>query len=245
MNIAPSDPLAIRLTTAVHSGDLDDLRALLEEKPELTNARISGRKTGGWRTPLHVVTDWPGYFPNGPATVGLLIEAGADPSAGCEDGPSETPLHCAASSDDLEVAVALIDGGADIEAPGAAIAGGGPLDNAVGYGCWNVARLLVERGARVESLWEAAALGITERVEELLASDPLPTKEDLDEAFYQACHGGQLRMAALLLARGADVDAKPGYSDGTPLDIAGGPDTRRGKLVTWLREHGATSASDV
>jgi hypothetical protein len=86
-----------------------------------------------------------------------------------------------------------------------------------------VARLLVERGARVESLWEAAALGITERVEELLASDPLPTKEDLDEAFYQACHGGQLRMAALLLARGADVNAKPGYSDGTPLDIAGGP----------------------
>jgi len=55
----------------------------------------------------------------------------------------------AASSDDAEVAAALIDGGADIEAPGASIAGGTPLDDAVGYGCWHVARLLVERGAPV------------------------------------------------------------------------------------------------
>ena len=114
--------------------------------PALASVTIGNRD--GWRTPLHVVTDWPGYFPNGPAVARLLIEAGADPSAPCEDGPSETPLHRAASSDDVEVA-ALIDGGADIEAPGASIAGGGPLDNAVGYGCWHVARLLVERGARV------------------------------------------------------------------------------------------------
>jgi hypothetical protein len=44
---------------------------------------------------------------------------------------SETPLHYAASSDDLEVAEALIDGGADLEVPGGSI--GTPLDNAVGY----------------------------------------------------------------------------------------------------------------
>jgi ankyrin repeat protein len=245
MNLAASDPLVVRLTAAVHSGELGDLRALLDEQPELVHARIMGRKPGSWRTPLHLVTDWPGYFANGPAVVGLLIEAGADPSARCEVGPSETPLHWAASSDDLEVAAALIDGGADIEAPGASSAGGGPLDNAVGYGCWHVARLLVERGARVDSLWEAAALGLVERVEELLAADPPTTQGDLDEAFYQACHGGQLRMAALLLSRGADVNAKPGYSNGTPLDIAGGPDTRRGQLVTWLREHGATGTGET
>ena len=57
----------------------------------------------------------------------MLIEAGADPSAPSADGPSETPLHWAASSDDVEVAAALIDGGADIEAPGASIAGAGQL----------------------------------------------------------------------------------------------------------------------
>src|SRR6478735_2290687 len=240
MELSPTDPLAVRLTKAVKSGDVDDLRRLLDEDPGLANVRISGRKPGAWRTPLHLVTDWPGYFPNGPEVVRLLIEAGADPSARCEDGPSETPLHWAASSDDVEVAAALIDAGADIEAPGGSIAGGGPLANAVGYGCWHVARLLVERGARVDALWQASALGMLERVAELLAVDPRPAEEDIDEAFFQACHGGQLRMAAWLLARGADINATPGYSQGqTPLDVAAGTDTRRGQLVSWLRERGA------
>jgi uncharacterized protein len=243
MNLASTDPLAVRLTTAVHSGELGELARLLEEQPKLAKARIAGRR-GGWRTPLHVAADWPGYFPNGPAVVRLLIEAGADPSAPSEDGPSETPLHWAASSDDVEVAAALIDGGADIEAPGGSIAGGGPLANAVGYGCWHVARLLVERGASVDSLWQAAALGMADRALELLAADAPPTQEQIDAAFWQACHGGQLRMAQLLLARGADINATPDYSDQTPLAIAGSTDTRRSQLVTWLRERGATSAQE-
>ncbi|MGZ6642819.1 MAG: ankyrin repeat domain-containing protein [Solirubrobacteraceae bacterium] len=239
MNLAPTDSLAVRLTGAVRAGALDELARLLDEQPDLVRARIAGRH-GGWRTALHVATDWPGYFPNGPAVVRLLIEAGADPSAPGADGPSETPLHWAASSDDVE----LIDGGADIEAPGASIAGAGPLGNAVGYGygCWHVARLLVERGARVDSLWQAAALGMTERVVELLGADPPHTQGQLDGAFWQACHGGQLRMAELLLARGADINAIPGYSTQAPLDIAGSTDTRRGQLFRWLRERGATSA---
>src|SRR5690348_7899571 len=170
MNLAPTDPSAIRLTDAIRSGALDELARMLEAQPELATARIAGRR-GGWRTPLHVAADWPGYFPNGAAVVRLLIEAGADPSAPSDDGPSETPLHWAASSDDVEVAAALIDAGADLEAPGASIAGGGPLGNAVGYGCWHVARLLVQRGARVDSLWQAAALGMGERVRELLGAE--------------------------------------------------------------------------
>src|SRR5207237_8998797 len=126
---------------------------------------------GGQRTPLHVAADWPGYFPNGPEVVRTLLAAGAEPNAPMLGGNAyETPLHWAASSDDVEVARALIDGGADIEALGASIAGGTPLDDAVGYGCWQVARLLVERGARVDRLWQAAALGMRSRLEELLAA---------------------------------------------------------------------------
>ena len=113
-----------------------------------------------------MMTDWPGYFPNGPRIVQILIAAGADPNACTTPAPPETPLHYAASSGDADVAEALIDGGADLEVPGGSI--GTPLGNAIGCGCWNVARLLVLRGARVERLWQAAALGILPRVEVLL-----------------------------------------------------------------------------
>jgi ankyrin repeat protein len=105
-----------------------------------------------------------------------------------------------------------------------------------------VARLLVARGARVHWLWQAAALGMHEHVLELLDADPPPTQQELDEAFWQACHGGQLRMAELLRARGADIDATPGYTEQTALEVAGSTDTRRELLVNWLRERGATSA---
>jgi ankyrin repeat protein len=148
-------------------------------------------------------------------------------------------LHWAASSDDVDVASALISRGANIEATGASIAGGTPLDDAVGYGCWHVARLLVERGARVERLWHAAALGMMPRVEELLAGDPPPIPRDINDAFWQACAAGQRRVAEYLLAKGADINWVPDYAKRTPLDAAGSLDTRRDTLVSWLRDKGA------
>jgi ankyrin repeat protein len=152
-------------------------------------------------------------------------------------------LHWAASSDDVDVAEALIDGDADVEAPGGSI-DDTPLDNAVGYGCWHVARLLVSRGARVDKLWHAAALGVMARVEDLLAASPAPTTDEINQAFWQACHGGQRRTAEYLLTHGADMNASPGYAaEQTPLDIAGELDTRKENIVTWLRELGARSAS--
>ncbi len=45
------------------------------------------------RTALHVVCDWPGYFPNGPQIVRLLITAGADPNYRDPEPRSETPVH--------------------------------------------------------------------------------------------------------------------------------------------------------
>jgi Ankyrin repeats (3 copies) len=148
-----TDAVAVALIAAIHSGDDESLSQILIERRELATARILDRR-GVTRTLLHVVADWPGYFPNGPRTVERLLAAGADPDAATTGGRQpETPLHWAASSDDLEVADALIAGGAAIDVPGGSI--GTPVENAVGYGCWHVARLLRARGAKVDALWVA------------------------------------------------------------------------------------------
>lgn len=224
-----------QLVAAIHHGDLSAVEQLIGVHPVLVSARVHGG-----RTALHVIADWPGYFPNGPQVARLLLDQGADPNVRTVgSGAPETPLHWAASTDDLDVADVLIDGGAELEAEGGSI--GTPLANAVGYGCWHVARRLVERGAEVRTLWQAAALGLRERVVELMTADPGPGPEAVTEAFWQACHGGQRRVAAYLLTHGADRNGRPGYTDKTAAEIAAGPDTRRELLVTWLRDQNPTA----
>jgi ankyrin repeat protein len=227
------------LVAAIRSGDTVVLRQLLDDEPGLASSAIGGAH--GNRTPLHVVADWPGYFPDGPEVVRILIAAGADPNVRNPGKQfAETPLHWAASSDDVDVARALIDGGADVEAADGSI--GTPLDNAIGYACWHVARLLVARGARVDKLWHAAALGMLSRVQELLAERPTPGVHDRSQAFWHACAGGQRRAAELLLGRGVDLNWVPDYAKGTALDAASGLGTRQENVITWLRERGARSA---
>jgi len=240
----PGDsPTAVELRIAVRGGDVDLIKRLLSDEPDLARARFEAR--GGTGTALHFVTDWPGYFPNGPDIVDLLIDAGADPNArttgggSATPGPgSETPLHFAASSDDVDVAVALIDRGADLETPDGSI--GTPLDNAVGYACWHVARLLVMRGAQVEKVWHAGALGMLDRLDDLLASKVDP--EQISQGFWHACAAGQRRAAERLLSAGADLNWEPDYAEGTPLDAAGGLGTRQENVITWLHEKGARTS---
>jgi ankyrin repeat protein len=226
--------VADAVVAAIHAGDVAGLRQLLTDHPSMASPPLGG--TYDSRTPLHVVTDWPGYFPNGPEIVRLLVQAGADPNA--RKPGDETPLHWAASSDDAHVAAALIDAGADVNAPDGSI--GTPLGNAVGYACWEVARLLVTRGARVDEPWQAAALGLLDRVEQLLGDHP--PADEVSKALWHACSGGQRRAAEYLLARAADPNWIPDYARGTSLNAATGLGTQRDNLIGWLRLHGARAA---
>jgi hypothetical protein len=172
--------------------------------------------------------------------VHLLVDAGADPNATTTGpGKPETPLHYAASSDDVDVAAALLDRGADLETPGGSI--GTPLDNAIGYACWHVARLLAMRGARIEKVWHAAALGVLDTLESLLVPG-MVDREEISKGFWHACGAGQRRSAERLLTAGADLDWVPDYAQGTALDAADGLGTRQENVIEWLRSIGARSS---
>lgn len=242
MIISTDAPIAVAAVAAIHTGDVAGLKRLLVEHPELATAALGDEscEDGMTRSLMHVVTDWPGHFPNGAETVAVLVAAGADVNARFTGPHTETPLHWAASSDDVAVLDALLDAGADIEGPGAVIAGGTPMADATAFGQWNAARRLLERGAKT-TLWEASALGLLDRVEAEFAGD-LPPDDDITGSFWGACHGGQLAVAQYLLDRGADLNWV-GWDELTPLDTA-----RRSEaddVVAWLISRGAVAAADV
>ena len=219
------------LVQAIQTGDVATLRRMLSADPGLVHTRPDDQ-----RTLLHIATDWPGHFPNVRDTIVTLAAHGADLNARFVGGPhTETPLHWAASSDDVVALDALLDHGADIEATGAVIDGGTPLADAVAFATWNAARRLIERGAQA-TIWQAAALGLMDRVEG--ACDLLPPRDILTNAFWGACHGGQLLAAQYLLSRGADLNWV-GHDHLTPFEAA----SRNGnpELVAWLRGEGALS----
>jgi uncharacterized protein len=239
LELGSDSPLAIAAVTAIHHGDTDGLKRLLTETSDLATARL-GRAGQGLRTLLHIATDWPGHFPNGTAIVAVLVDAGADVNAPMIGGThNETPLHWAASSDDVAVLDALLDRGADIEARGAVIADGTPLADAVAFGQWKAARRLIERGAKA-NMWEAAALGLMDRLQEHFAKTVSPTHEEITNAFWCACHGGQRESAEFLLKLDADINWV-GHDQLAPLDAASRSEAKA--LVEWLTSQGGQISS--
>jgi ankyrin repeat protein len=222
---------------AVRAGDTVALGVLLEAHPDLATMRLPGH---GPRTMLHVATDWPGHFPNVARTVALLAAAGADPDAPFIGPHTETPLHWAASSGDVEAMQALLAAGADVNAPGAVIGGGTPMADATAFGQWAAAACLLAHGART-NLFEAASLGLVDRVAQRLGHDVLSPVE-VTSAFWGACHGGQRSTAQVLLERGADLNWV-GYDGLTPLDAA----ERSGAtdLIEWLAGCGAMTGGQI
>ena len=158
----------------------------------------------GGRTPLHVVTDWPGYFPNGPA----IVHCSSKPER------SRTPATPGDRGDAAALGgeqrrcrrrlEALIEAGADIEAPDGSI--GTPLDNAIGYGCWHVARCSWAPAPGRQALARRRARP-ARRLETLAGQDP--PVEERSKAFWHACAGGNAVRPEHLLAQGADLDWVP------------------------------------
>jgi ankyrin repeat protein len=149
----------------------------------------------------------------------------------------KTPLHWAAEYNHYDIARMLLDAGADLEATTSW--GATALDWAGTMGSTRVADLLLARGAKGMNLIAAASLGKLDLVREFLdsgaplAARPVPLEPDdhwpadsarmkgdmISNAFYGACRNGHTAVAAFLLDRGADVNAK-GVFGGTGLHWA-------------------------
>lgn len=236
-------PSAHAVVQAIHAGDTLTLRRLLHENPGLATERFGpADQRAAERTLLHVATDRPGHYPHGAETVAILAEAGAEVSSPCTGPYAETPLHWAASSNDVEPLDALLDVGADIEAPGGVFGGGTPLADAVGFAQWKAAKHLIQHGART-TLWQAAALGLRSRIRERFPDRLQPPPDEVNTGFWYACHGGQFNAAIFFLGEGASLNWIPEWEKLTPLDAA----RRSGAnhLVEFLRTHGAKSATEL
>lgn len=205
---------------AVLSGDVDTLRQWLSVHSDRVNDTLGDNPS----TLLHYTTDWPGPVPRAAESIELLVSHGADVDArfvSPESIAAETPLHWAASTDDADAALALIQAGATLDVTGGVIGNGTPLTNAVVFRKWRVAELLLDAGATI-SLPIVAGLGRLDLVETFFNEagefrNPHPSlphldsvsngQLELDRAMCLAGLGGRLEVTRFLLERGADINA--------------------------------------
>ena len=239
-----------RAQVAVEAGDVETLKRLIAANPELVHRTTADNP----RTLLHTLCDYPGHRPRSRLTAEILIRAGADVDARAKfegkTDPGETPLHWAASSDDVEMIEVLLDNGAKIDIDGGVIANGTPLWEAVVFCMPNAAARLIQRGATY-NLMIAAGVGrldlvaeffdaqgeITDRAGTLPGwSTPRPARDCIDSAFGMACRNGHLETAQWLLQKHPDINRKNPVGE-TPLDQA--ISRKHAAVAAWLTSIGA------
>jgi ankyrin repeat protein len=229
------DPF-VRAYRAVEAHDVDGLRSLLDEFPQLPGERgTNGNDLLGM---AGATCD--------ERLVELLLERGSDPSAANSHG--WTALHQAAYVGLPRLARTLLDAGAPVEVS-ARGDGGTPLIVALFWGHRETAELLAEGGVAPRNLRAAAGLGRVELVEELAggtgespagahrafyrphsgfppwrpSGDP---QEVLDEALSWAARNDRPDAIEALTAHGAALDA----------------DVYRGTALTWAAACGRVAA---
>jgi ankyrin repeat protein len=229
----PADNDFEAAANAVVGGDLQTLQSLLRAHPDLVRARSARVHRA---TLLHYVSangveDWRQKTPpNAVAIARCLLEAGAEVDALAETyggGIAQTTMNLLVSSThpaDAGLQSALADVLIDF---GAAINGlddeGSPIMTALMFGYGDAAEALARRGARIDNLVAAAAIGRLDVVQQLIDDvDPKPSlrkiywinlpadlKSRRELALVEAAAYGRLEIVEYLLGRGVD----PGSSN--------------------------------
>ena len=165
--------VASAVIAAVHGGDLGTLRQLVEEQPGLASSGL-GAAPGAARRSTSSPTG-PASSRTAPSRPSCSSDAGADVDcprrrrrarrdAACTGRQAATTPPWPRSSSTP---------GRTSTCPTARSARRSPTPSATAAGTWP--DLLVARGATVDGLWEAAALGLLDRLEELLADESVAT----------------------------------------------------------------------
>lgn len=218
---------------AVVKGDVDKVRALLDQDPRLIEARTQDQEG---ETPLHDAARW-----ERKDIVQLLLERGADVNAKTK-GLGYTPLHITAARGNQAIADLLLAKGADINAQ--STYSGTPLFFAETPEMINY---LVKRGGAIgardrdlkTSLHRAALNGYVEVCKALI-----DTKADVNAAdingvtpLHWAAGSGHLAVVKLLLDNKADVNRVSRWGTNALLHATWGTD--RKELVELLISKGA------
>jgi ankyrin repeat protein len=218
---------------AVTGGDLATLKCLLGDHPQLVQERSTRVHKA---TLLHYVSangveDYRQKTPENAVRIAeALLSAGAPVDALAQTyggGSAQTTLCLLVSSIHPAKAglqAALVETLADF---GAAINGlendGLPLMTALAFWYTDAAEALVRRGARVDNIIAAAALGQLEKVKSFINKDgslkaDLPPvidpwggwiekEKQMGQALIRACLSGQTRVVEFLLEKGVDPSA--------------------------------------
>ena len=223
-------------------------------------ADIQAKEPVGWTT-LHLAADV-----NAIEVAELLITRGADLNAKDSDGA--TPLMHAPRGGDREMARLLIEHGAEVTLSYAAVAndrelaqkliergahpnvkddtsGNTPLHHAAESGAFEVAELLIDRGASIDAKNKDGRTPLMETVvasagdvAELLVNRGAIINDccDVETALHLAAYLDRSEMAQLLLERGADFDLR-NKGGSTPLHLAAYTGSRN--TAELLINHGA------
>ncbi|HZQ51466.1 MAG TPA: ankyrin repeat domain-containing protein [Bryobacteraceae bacterium] len=193
----------------VKRGDLDGVRAALAEDPSLLNAANEAGQTAFLLAKYYRQEDTAGYLLGlnpkldvfqacvAGETQAVLSEIDRDPTL-LEKRSSDgwTPLHLAAFFGHSELATALLDRGAQVDARSTNGMKNTPLHAAAAGGHADLVDLLAKRGA-----------------------DPNAHQEGGWTALHSAAQAGNREMVSVLVANGAHVNVRAKNSQG-PLDMA-------------------------
>ncbi|HNW34255.1 MAG TPA: ankyrin repeat domain-containing protein, partial [Candidatus Ozemobacteraceae bacterium] len=181
-----------------------------------------------------------------PEMVKLLIKSGVPVEAAGKDGRS--PLHSAVARRHPNVAIALLESGADPNHR--ADDGTTPfrlVQDANEDFLKPLRELMKQRGGiaiRGEALHQMASEGNAQGVKELLdaGTDPNATDEFMRTPLHLAAARGDLEIVRLLVAAGANlhlkqIPEKPGISDMTPLHLS--VLNKHAQVAEFLLDHGA------